>query len=149
MLESIIKDFVSSSVAGEAVSALKSQVGLDDLQAQNAVAATAHGAADAVSEGGIAGAVGGLFGGGGLGGFASGLFGGSGDASSGGGMLGSLLGGGGGGGGGAPAGLPPAVVDKVVMLVAEKTGLGADKARMAVNVILPRVIDFVKQKMAS
>jgi len=172
MLENLVKVFASSALANDAVSALKAQAGLDDQQATSAVSATAQGALSALggegggvsdllggllggntgnsdgAGGGLGGALGGLLGGGGLGG----LLGGGGGGGSGG--LGGLLGGGGGGLGGmlgglvgGSSGLPPAITEKIASFVAEQTGLGVDKARLAVNVVLPKVMEFVKAKM--
>lgn len=44
-------------------------------------------------------------------------------------------------------GLPGPVVDTITKLVVEKVGLDEAKARMAVNVVLPKIMDFVKSKM--
>jgi hypothetical protein len=74
------------------------------------------------------------------------------------GMLGGLMGGGGGGGamgmlgglmgGGAAAssGLPPEMMATIATFVADKTGLSPDKARLAVSVVVPKVIAFIKEK---
>lgn len=176
MFDNLAKDFISSAIGNDAVDALKKEAGLDQSEATNALSATAHGAVDALSgeSGGVAGALGGLLGGsggaagalggllgGGGGGALGGLLGGGGGDSGGGlgGALGGMLGGGGGGGGlggmlgglvggGNASGLPPAITDKIALFVAEKTGLGADKARLAVNVVVPKIMEFVKAKMA-
>lgn len=153
MIDTLIKQFAGSGAAQEAISALTAQ-GLSSADAQGAVAATAEGATQALQgEGGLANAVGGLLGGGG-GGMANalgGLLGGAGGGTA------SLLGGAGGGGGlggilggltGGAGDLPPAVVDSVAQFVSTKTGLSIDHARMAANVVLPKVIAFVKSKMA-
>jgi hypothetical protein len=156
MIDVLLKQFTGSAPAQEALSALTAQ-GLSPAQAEQAVTAAADGAAHALQGdggglgdllgGGAASALGGLLGGGDGGGLA--------------GMLGGLAGGGGLGGmlggitGGASTGsssdgfaLPPAVVDKVAQFVADKTGLSIDHARMAANVVLPKVVAFVKSKMA-
>ena len=159
MLENLAKEFLSSSVAGDAVASLKQEAGLNESEATNALSATAEGAVGALGGaggGGLGDMVGGLLGGGGGGaaGMLGGLLGGGGGGAAG--MLGGLLGGGGGGGaagmlggmlGGGSTGLPPAVTDTIVNFVAEKTGLGADKARMAVNVVLPKIVAFAKSKL--
>ena len=157
MLENLAKEFLSSSVAGDAVASLKQEAGLNESEATNALSATAEGAVGALggAGGGLGDVVGGLLGGGGgAAGMLGGLMGGGGGAA---GMLGGLLGGGGGGGGGAgmlggllgggSSGLPPAVTDTIVNFVVDKTGLGADKARLAVNVVLPKIVAFAKSKL--
>jgi hypothetical protein len=158
MLENLAKEFLSSSVAGDAVASLKQEAGLNESEATNALSATAEGAVGALggAGGGLGDMVGGLLGGGGgAAGMLGGLLGGGGGGGAAG-MLGGLLGGGGGGaagmlggmlGGGASTGLPPAVTDTIVNFVADKTGLGADKARMAVNVVLPKIVAFAKSKL--
>lgn len=158
MLENLAKEFLSSSVAGEAVASLKQEAGLNESEATNALSATAEGAVGALGGaggGGLGDVVGGLLGSGsgGAAGMLGGLLGGGGGGAAG--MLGGLLGGGGGGGAagmlggmlGGGSGLPPAVTDTIVNFVVEKTGLGADKARMAVNVVLPKVVAFAKSKL--
>jgi hypothetical protein len=157
MLENLAKEFLSSSVAGDAVASLKQEAGLNESEATNALSATAEGAVGALggAGGGLGDMVGGLLGGGGgAAGMLGGLLGGGAGGAAG--MLGGLLGGGGGGaagmlggmlGGGASTGLPPAVTDTIVNFVADKTGLGADKARMAVNVVLPKIVAFAKSKL--
>lgn len=144
MLETLAKEFLTSSIAGEAIDALKKEAGLDQATATSALSATAEGAASAVSEGGLSGAVGGLFGGG-VAGALGGLFGGADNSGGGGGLLGGLLGG---SNESSASGLPPAIVDRVVAFVVEKAGLDEAKARLAVNVVLPKVMAFVKEKMA-
>jgi hypothetical protein len=44
-------------------------------------------------------------------------------------------------------GLPGPVVDTITTFVAEKSGLDEGKAPMAVNVLLPKLVEFVKSKM--
>ena len=90
--------------------------GLSRDEAEKAVSATAEGAAAQL---------GGLTGGGGAAG-----------------MLGGLL------GGGAPAssGLPPDVMAAIARFVADKTGLSPDKAQLAVGVVVPKVIAYLKEK---
>jgi len=149
MIDMLLQQFAGSGPAKEALSDLTAQ-GLSEGDAKNAVAATADGAAQALAGdgGGLGGALGGLLGGGGgggLGGALGGLLGGGGGGL--GGALGGLLGGGGGGGGGDVAGIPAAVVDKIAGVVAEKTGLPAMQAKLAVSVVLPKVVAFVKEKM--
>jgi len=72
------------------------------------------------------------------------------------GMLGGLMGGGGGGmgmlgglmGGAAPAssGLPPEMMAAIARSVGDKTGLSPDKAQLAVSLVVPKVIAFLKEK---
>lgn len=131
MIEGLIKQFLGSGTAGEAVAALKGK-GLSEDQAKGAVDATAKGAVEALGGGG-GGEGGGMLGG--LGGALGGLLGGGGGGAGG---LGALLGGG---------GVPPAILDQVVGFVTQKTGLSEEHARMAANVVLPKIIDFVKSKM--
>ena len=169
MLDTLMQQFLGSGAASETVSALTQQ-GLSQPQATSALSATAEGAMQALGGGdggglggllggGGAAALGGLLGGGGgggLGGALGGLLGGGGAAPAGGGLggaLGGLLGGGGAGAalGGAlgmnTTGLPGPVVDTITKFVAEKSGLDEGKARMAVNVVLPKLVEFVKSKM--
>jgi hypothetical protein len=170
MLDTLMQQFLGSGAATETVSALTQQ-GLSQPQASSALSATAEGAMQALGGGdggglggllggGGAAALGGLLGGGGgggLGGALGGLLGGGTPAPAAGGLggaLGGLLGGGGGAGaalGGAlgmnTTGLPGPVVDTITRFVAEKSGLDEAKARMAVNVVLPKMVEFVKSKM--
>ncbi len=171
MLDSLMQQFLGSGAASETVSALTQQ-GLNQPQATSALSATAEGAMQALGGGGDGGGLGGLLGGGGaaalggllggggggLGGALGGLLGGGGNAAPAGGGLGGALGGllGGGGAGAAlggalgmnTTGLPGPVVDTITKFVAEKSGLDEGKARMAVNVVLPKLVEFVKSKMA-
>ena len=146
MIEAIIKQFAGSTEAQGLLSSLTGN-GLTPAQAQGALTATAEGAAQSLTQGGggdLAGMLGGLMGGGG-GGAASmlgGLMGGGGGGGGVAGMLGGLM-----GGGGAPAGLPAGLVDSVATFVAQKTGLAQEHAKMAVNVILPKLMDYAKSKM--
>jgi hypothetical protein len=139
MIEGLVQQFLGSGEASQVLGQLQQQ-GLSPQQAQGAVSATAEGAAQAATQGslgdllggggGLAGALGGLVGGGGGGGL--------------GGLLGGLA-------GGAPtpggSGLPPQLVDSIAQIVSQKTGLDPAMAKTAVNVVLPKVVDFVKSKM--
>jgi hypothetical protein len=58
------------------------------------------------------------------------------------GMLGGLMG----GGAAASSGLPPEMMATIATFVADKTGLSPDKARLAVSVVVPKVIAFIKEK---
>jgi hypothetical protein len=172
MLDTLMQQFLGSGTATETVSALTQQ-GLSQPQATSALSATAEGAMQALGGGGGDGgglggllggggaaALGGLLGGGGggLGGALGGLLGGGGGSAPAGGGLGGALGGllGGGGAGAAlggalgmnTTGLPGPVVDTITKFVVEKSGLDEAKARMAVNVVLPKLVEFVKAKMA-
>jgi hypothetical protein len=143
MMQEILKQFAGSSGASDVVQSLARQ-GFSASEAEGAVQATVEGAAAQLGGGGGAmGMLGGLLGGGGGGGAM--------------GMLGGLMGGGGGGamgmlgglvGGGAPAssGLPPELMATIARFVAEKTGLAPEKAQLAVSLVVPRVIDFLKSK---
>lgn len=167
----VVTQFLGSTAASDAVSALTGQ-GLSQPQATAALSSTAEGAMQALggAGGGDGGGLGGLLGGGGaaalggllggrgggLGGVLGGLLGGGNSAPAGGGLggaLGGLLGGGEGAAlGGAlgmnTTGLPGPVVDSITKFVAEKSGLDEAKARMAVNVVLPKIVEFVKAKMS-
>jgi len=138
MIEGLVQQFLGSGEASQVLGQLQQQ-GLTPQQAQGAVTATAEGTAQAAASGGLGdllggagglGAIGGLLGGGGGGGL--------------GGLLGGLA-------GGAPAaggsGLPPQLVDTIANVVSQKTGLPAATAKTAVNVVLPKIIDFVKSKL--
>jgi hypothetical protein len=145
MMQALLQQFAGSAGAADVISSLTGQ-GLSKDEAEKAVTATAEGAAAQLGGegGGVAGMLGGLMGGGGGGGAM--------------GMLGSLMGGGGGGGamgmlgglmgGGAAAssGLPPEMMATIATFVADKTGLSPDKARLAVSVVVPKVIAFIKEK---
>jgi hypothetical protein len=127
MIEGLIQQFLSSGAGKQAVEHVAGQ-GLGQAQAEAAVQATAQGAAEAVTSGGGGGGLGGLLGGGGGGGL---------------GALAGALGGGGGGGS-----LPPAVVDGIAKAVAGKAGIDENMARTVVNAVLPRVMEFVRNKMS-
>jgi hypothetical protein len=149
MIQSLLQQFTASAGANDVVQSLTGQ-GFTAAEATKAVHATAEGAAEQFG-GNPAGMLGGLLGGGGGGGamgMLGGLLGGgnAGGTASGGamGMLGGLLGGG--SGASAPAGLPPEVMATIARFVAEKTGLSPEKAQLAVSVVVPRVIAFVKEK---
>ena len=144
MMQALLQQFAGSSGAADVITSLTGQ-GLSRDEAEKAVSATAEGAAAQFGGDGVAGLLGGLMGGGGGGGAM--------------GMLGGLMGGGGGGGamgmlgglmgGGVTAssgGLPPEVLAGIARFVADKTGLSADKAQLAVSVVVPRVIAFIKDK---
>lgn len=62
MLENIVSQFMQSGAGKDVLSQLK-QRGLDGAQAQSAVSATAEGAMQQVSRGGVGGMLGGLLGG--------------------------------------------------------------------------------------
>lgn len=62
MLENIVSQFMQSGAGKDVLSQLKQQ-GLEGAQAQSAISATAEGAMQQVSSGGIGGMVGGLLGG--------------------------------------------------------------------------------------
>ena len=49
---------------------------------------------------------------------------------------------------GAPAssGLPPDVMAAIARFVADKTGLSPDTAQLAVGVVVPKVIAYLKEK---
>jgi hypothetical protein len=143
MMQALLQQFAGSSGAADVITSLTGQ-GLSRDEAEKAVSATAEGAAAQFGGDGVAGLLGGLMGGGGGGAM---------------GMLGGLMGGGGGGGamgmlgglmgGGAAAssgGLPPEVLAGIARFVADKTGLSPDKAQLAVSVVVPRVIAFIKDK---
>lgn len=131
MIDGLVRQFLGSTEAASLLGPLQQQ-GLSAAQAQGAVAATAEGAAQVVQEqgvgvlggGGVAGAVGALMGGGGFGAGLSALT-----------------------GGGAASGVPAALLEPVIGLVAAKTGLSADLARAAVNLVLPQVVTFVKARL--
>jgi hypothetical protein len=128
MMQEILKQFAGSSGASDVVQSLARQ-GFSASEAEGAVQATVEGAAAQLGGGGGAmGMLGGLLGGGGGGGAM--------------GMLGGLV------GGGAPAisGLPPELMATIARFVAEKTGLAPEKAQLAVSLVVPRVIDFLKSK---
>jgi hypothetical protein len=142
MMQALLQQFAGSSGAADVVHSLTGQ-GLSRDEAEKAVSATAEGAAAQLGGdggGGAMGLLGGLMGGGAMG------------------MLGGLMGGGGGGGamgmlgglmgGGAPAstGLPPELMATIARFVADKTGLSPDKAQLAVSIVVPKIIAFVKEK---
>ncbi len=137
MFETLAKEFLSSSAAGETLNAIKEQAGLGQQEAEGVVNATAQGAANALSGdgGGLGALVGGLLGGGGGGGGGLGGLGG---------LVGGLL------GGGQQqqqiAGLPPAVTDGIISFVVDKTGIDKTKVSLAVAVALPKLVEFVKSK---
>ena len=130
MIESLLKQFLGSGAAGEAVSALQQQ-GLNETQAKSAVGATAEGAAQALSSEGVdlGSLLAGLTGEGGLGALVGAL--GKGGATSG------------------AGGLPAQLVDTITRVVAEKTGIGAATANTVVNVVMPKILAFVKAKLGS
>ncbi|MBX7196293.1 MAG: hypothetical protein K1X94_29845 [Sandaracinaceae bacterium] len=144
MIEGLVQQFLGSGEASQVLGQLQQQ-GMSPQQAQHAVSATAEGTVQAAAQGNL----GDLLGGGGLAGALGGLMGGGG----GGGGLGGLLGGLGGLAGGAPAGaaggsaLPPQLVDGIATFVSQKTGLQPAMAKTAVNVVLPKIVDFVKSKL--
>lgn len=72
MLETIVSQFMQSGAGKDVLSQLK-QRGLDGAQAQSAVSATAEGAMQQVSRGGVGGMLGGLLGGAPAGGAGGGL----------------------------------------------------------------------------
>ena len=141
MMQELLKQFAGSSGAADVVNSLAGQ-GLSRDEAEKAVTATAEGAAAQLGGGGAAGMLGGLLGGGGGGamGMLGGLMGGGGGGAMG--MLGGLM------GGGAPAssGLPPEMMATIARFVAEKTGLSPDKAQLAVSLVVPKVLEFLKSK---
>ncbi len=144
MIQDLLQQFTGSPGAVDVVTSLTGQ-GLSRDEAQKAVSATAEGAAAQLGSDGVAGLLGGLLGGGG---------GGSGGGAMG--MLGGLMGGGGGAmgmlgglsGGAAPAstGLPPEMMATIARFVADKTGLSPDKAQLAVSLVVPKVIAFLKER---
>ena len=152
MIEGLVQQFLGSGEASQVLGQLQQQ-GMSPQQAQHAVSATAEGTVQAAAQGNL----GDLLGGGGLAGALGGLMGGGG----GGGGLGGLLGGLGGLAGGAPQGggspggsvggsvgaLPPQLVDGIATFVSQKTGLQPAMAKTAVNVVLPKIVDFVKSKL--
>ncbi len=143
MIEGLVQQFLGSGDASQVLGQLQQQ-GMSPAQAQGAVTATAEGAAQAAASGGL----GDLLGGGtGMAGMLGGLMGGGGAAGGLGGMLGSLGGAAGSGAASGGSGLPPQLVDTIAQVVSQKTGLSADMAKTAVNVVLPKVIDFVKSKL--
>jgi hypothetical protein len=148
MIQSLLQQFAASAGANDVVQSLTGQ-GFTAAEATKAMHATAEAAAEQLG-GNPAGLLGGLLGGGGGGamGMLGGLLGG-GDAggNAGGGAMG-LLGGllGGASGSSAPTGLPPEVMATIARFVADKTGLSPEKAQLAVSVVVPRVIAFVKEK---
>lgn len=141
MIEGLISQFTGSSEAGQVLSELQAQ-GLNPQQAQGAIAATAEGTVQAAATGGIAQLLGGSTG---LGNALGGMLGGGGAASGLGDMLGGVLGGGGGGADG--FGLPPAMVETIASTIASRTGISAEMARNAVNLVLPKLIAFAKARM--
>lgn len=177
MIDTLMQQFLGSGAASDTVSALTGQglsqpeaTSALSATAEGAVQALSGGG----DGGGLGGALGGLLGGGGAGAALGGLLGGGGDGGGLGGALGGLFGGGdapaaggsglggalggllGGGGAGAAlggalgmntTGLPGPVVDTITKFVVEKSGLDEGKARMAVNVVLPKIVEFVKSKM--
>jgi len=143
MIEGLIQQFAGSGEAGQVLSQLQAQ-GLSPQQAQGAVTATAAGAAHALSTGGLADLLGGSAG---LGNMLGGMLGGGGAPAGLGDMLGGMMGGGSPLSGG-EGGLPPAMVETIASTIASKTGISADMAKSAVNLILPKLIAFAKAKMA-
>jgi hypothetical protein len=141
MIQSLLQQFTASSGAADVVRSLTGQ-GLTPAEATQAVHATAEGAAEQLGNN-PAGVLGGLLGGGGAGG-ALGMLGGllGGGGSGGGGMLGGLLGGGSSG----DAGLPPELMAGIARFVADKTGLSPAQAQLAVAVVVPKIIAFVREK---
>ena len=137
MFADLMKQFTSSREAEKVVSQLTGK-GMSSEQAQRAVAATAEGAAEEASQGGLSS----LIGQGGIAGAVSDVLGGGGLGRS----LGTSPG---------PkstksqwtSGVEPQIVDRVAATVAKKTGLSADMAKTAVNAVLPRAIHFAKQKL--
>lgn len=121
MLDDLVRQFVASGAGQEVIQQLTGQ-GLTTRQAQDTVEATASSAAQQVS------------GGGGLGGMLGGL----------GGALGGML-----GGGSASSGVPQQLVETIAREVSTRTGLSQDMAKMAVNAVLPKVIEFVKSQMGA
>ncbi len=127
MFDQLAKQFLGSDQGSSIVNDVAAQTGIGKDQAEVAVEATAEGAAEHLGDaGGLANL---LSGGGGLMGLA-----------------GSFLGGG--GGGGAAGTVPPEVAGKIAEFVAEKTGLSEDVATSVVNAVLPKVIEYAKDKMS-
>jgi hypothetical protein len=139
MIQSLLQQFAASAGAADVVRTLTGE-GLSAAEATQAVHATAEGAAEQLGNN-PAGALGGLLGGGSAGG-ALGMLGGLLGGGGGGGMLGGLLGGGGSG----EPGLPPELMAGIARFVADKTGLSPDKAQLAVSVVVPKIIAFVREK---
>jgi predicted lipid-binding transport protein (Tim44 family) len=127
MMQALLQQFAGSSGAADVITSLTGQ-GLSRDEAEKAVSATAEGAAAQFGGDGVAGLLGGLMGGGGGGAM---------------GMLGGLMGG---GAAASSGGLPPEVLAGIARFVADKTGLSPDKAQLAVSVVVPRVIAFIKDK---
>jgi hypothetical protein len=144
MIDALIQQFAGSGEAGQVLSQLQAQ-GLSPQQAQGAVAATAEGAANALSTGGLAELLGGSAG---LGNMLGGMLGGGGAPAGLGDMLGGMLGGGGSAISGGVGGLPPAMVETIANTIASNTGISAEMARNAVNLILPKLLQFAKSRMA-
>ena len=140
MIEGLVQQFLGSGEASQVLGQLQQQ-GLSPQQAQGAVSATAEGAAQAATQGNL----GDLLGGGGLAGALGGLMGGGGGGL--GGLLGGLAGGGAPSATGGGSSLPPQLVDSIAQIVSQKTGLQPAMAKTAVNVVLPKIVDFVKSKM--
>jgi len=128
MMQALLQQFAGSSGAADVITSLTGQ-GLSRDEAEKAVSATAEGAAAQFGGDGVAGLLGGLMGGGGGGGAM--------------GMLGGLMGG---GAAASSGGLPPEVLAGIARFVADKTGLSADKAQLAVSVVVPKVMAFIKEK---
>ncbi len=124
MLEQVISSFMGSSDIGPLVQSLAAR-GLSPAKAQDAVAATAEGAKQAVGDAGV----------GGLLALAS-----DGDGPLG--MLGGLLG----GGAIASAGMAGPMVDQIATFVAGKVGIDGATAKMVVGMVLPKIIEVAKSK---
>ncbi|MGF1464497.1 MAG: hypothetical protein ACFCGT_00055 [Sandaracinaceae bacterium] len=130
MLDALVQQFIQSDVAKDAIGALTQQTELDQPKAEEAVRATAEGAAEAAASGevGLDDLLGSLTGGGGLAG-----------------MIGSFLGSGDAPAAGGQAASPAnPMVDMVARIVSDKTGLGLPIATTVTALVLPKVLEYFK-----
>jgi nucleoid DNA-binding protein len=113
----LVKQFLDSGEANQLVRSLAQNQGLTPQQAQGAVKATAEGTATTIQEKGI-------------------------DVNNlGAGMLGALAGA---VGLGKPGGLPPEIVQGITDKVSNMTGLSPATCSTVVNLVLPKVVEFMK-----
>src|SRR5689334_12870110 len=120
MLDQILASFTGSSEVGEIAQQLIGS-GLSPAKAQDAVVATAEGTKQAVGAGGLPALLQMVGGGGGVMG-----------------ALGGML-------GGEAATGTSALADKVAGFVAQRIGLDPQMAKLVVNLVLPKLLDYAKQ----
>lgn len=125
MLDQIVSSFVGSSEAGALVKSLAAQ-GLSPEKATAAVTATAEGAKEAVGDAGVGGLLA--------------LVSDDGDGPLG--ALGGLLG----GGSSTSGGMSGPMVDQIAGFVAGKVGIDAAMAKKVVGMVLPKLIELVRDK---